>query len=166
MTSKSSYQTRIKARINELKFQIATAQAELHDLQVAEKVLERLSDGGQGSYATQDPVRLEGPDRMNAIVYVGKEPTVADRAIDALRTHGPLTTGDLLATLQRNWRPDLAQTTLSSTLSRIKKDGAILQIEGRWRLPGADPLDDLLGDRDSTPGTGLGGQTPGVDVFE
>ena len=168
MTSKASYQTRIRARIGELQMTIAAAQAELHDLQVAEKVLERLSDGGQGSYSTQNPVRpapSEAADRMDAVVYVGREPTVAERAIDTLRAHGPLTTGDLLATLQENWRPDLAQTTLSSTLSRIKRDGTILQIEGRWCLPGADPLDELLG-RNPTSDDKLGREASDAGVFD
>ena len=167
MTSKASYQTRIKARISELKMQIAAAQAELHDLQVAEKVLERLADGGYSASAPQNRVPSEASDRMDAVVYVGKEPTVADKALEALRERGRMTGPDLLSYLQMTWRPELAQTTLSSTLSRMKKDGSTIDYrDGHWyALWSSDELEDLLGERDSTPDDKLGREASGADVF-
>lgn len=158
MSSKASYQTRIKARINELKMTIAAAQAELHDLQVAEKVLERLSDSGLSPMATQD-VGIAALPRS-------KEPTVADKAIEALRERGPMNTVDLLACLQMTWREDLAQTTLSSTLSRVKKDGLIDYVDGLWCVPDGDPLADLIGKPNSTSDGKPGQVASDVDVFD
>lgn len=123
--SRTSYQTRIRNRAAELRNLIAHAQAELRELEVAEKVLERLA-AGEASEAQDDAVPGERTTR---------EPTVADMAIKTLNEFGPMSSTDLLETLQGTWRPDLAQTTLTSTLSRTKREGRLAFENGMWMTP-------------------------------
>ncbi|MFC3088496.1 hypothetical protein [Tabrizicola soli] len=155
----------------DLRATIAAAQAELAELEVAERVLERLSEGGAGfGPATQDVVASAPKE--------SKEQTVAEAAIYGLRTRGPMNSADLLSFLHVTWRSDLAQTTLTSTLSRTKKEGRLVFEDGLWSVPatiddsgnadGADDdtdLSDLLGDTRSTTGETLGGDAPVADVF-
>jgi hypothetical protein len=128
--SKIGYQTRIKARIAELRSVINDAQAELHDLEVAERVLERLADSAPAIYSQSTHVADVAPKRT---VSTRGGNTVADQAMKVLIANDPMTTVDLLQRLQMTWRPDLAQTTLASTLSRMSKDELIVNERGLWR---------------------------------
>lgn len=165
--SKAGYQTRIKLRIAELRDVIAAAELELRELEVAERVIERL--GGGGSAGDQDKAQVVGPRPSGAS---GGE-TVADRAIGMLRREGPMSSSDLLRRLQETWRPDLAQTTLSSTLSRIsKKGGKVVNEGGAWSATDSkqgveDDDEPLLGnmDLDSATGDDTANDTPAADVF-
>jgi hypothetical protein len=166
--SRSGYQTRIRARMGELRTAIAAFQAELAELEVAERVLERLAEGGGGLPMPLQDVVAPGP-------KASKEMTVAEAAIYGLRTRGPMNSADLLSYLHVTWRDDLAQTTLTSTLSRTKKEGRLVYEDGMWSVPatidsrpdsGTDTdLDDLLGEMESTTGETLGGDAPVADVF-
>lgn len=129
--SRAGYQQRIRSRVAELRQRIAADQAELQELEVAERVLERL--GGSGS-------EIEGATQsMDAkSTSATREPTVADVAVRVLEEFGPLSSGDLLQKMQQSWRPDLAQTTLASTLSRAKKDGRIVYDNGLWATPASE----------------------------
>jgi hypothetical protein len=169
--SKVGYQTRIRARIVELQNLIKAAKAELDELEVAERVLERLSDGthvstsGHAGAPDVALVKLSGTKSGN---------TVADRALSALCELGPMTSADLLLHLQETWRHDLAQTTLSSTLSRVTKTGKVINQNGVWSVNAIDAQnvdqgtlgDDL--DQLGNSATDVGGQNvkPVADVFE
>lgn len=162
--SKAGYQIRIKQRIAELRDVIAAAELELRELEVAERVIERL--GGGGSAGDQDKAQVVGHRPSGTS---GGE-TVANRAIAMLRQDGPMSSSDLLRRLQQTWRADLAQTTLSSTLSRASKQGHVSNEGGFWRTPdkGWDidvNLDDLL-DLNSATGEDTANDTPAADVFE
>lgn len=47
---------------------------------------------------------------------------------------GGLTAIEVLKQIQRNWRPELERTTLSPQLSRLKHDGVIKNVDGKWFL--------------------------------
>ena len=125
--SRIGYSQRIRQRIAQLEAAIVDAQSELDELRVAERVLGRL---GSINADEEQPV---GPSR--ASTTTSGHLTVADKAVDALTRHGPLDTLSLLAILQAEWRPDLQQTTLSSTLSRTKALGRIAHEDGKWCAP-------------------------------
>lgn len=119
--SRSGYAQRIKSRANELRQTISDAQAELEELEIAERVLDRLAaDQGQ----TQDEVPRQ--------TRRTKEPTIADMAVKFLTDVGPLATAQLLEHMRENWRKDLGDTTLTSTLSRTKNAGRIDYRDGLW----------------------------------
>jgi hypothetical protein len=135
--SKIGYAQRIKLRTAELENLIASASRELEELRVAERVLARL--GGLSDE--------KGPEDGHDRTSTTRDMTVADAAVDLLGRNGPMDTITLLSTMQREWRPDLQQTTLSSTLSRTKAQGRVVQIDGKWQvapqttigLPKGDP---------------------------
>lgn len=166
--SRSGYQTRIRTRMGELRAIISAAQNELAELEVAERVLERLSEGSGGLALPMQDVVVSAPRAF-------KEPTVADAAIQALRERGAMNSADLLNHLHVTWRADLAQTTLTSTLSRTKKEGRVVYEDGLWSVPATiddkrdgdtdTDLSDLLGETESATGEDLGGDTPAADVF-
>ena len=120
--SKLGYSQRIKQRIADLEAQIAFAQSELDELRIAERVLNRLGTG------TDE----KGPDDGQSRTSTTKDGTVAGVAVNALKAHGPMDTLALLKVMQQEWRADLKQTTLASTLSRIKLAGSVNQIDGKW----------------------------------
>ena len=126
--SRSGYATRIKMRIFELQKIIDAAQSELQDLEVAQRVLDRLGDNAEPSF-------LPLPDAGTKRKDTAKHRTIADVAIETLRENGPKSSSELLEIMQQQWRPDLALTTLTSTLSRIGKDGAVKHVNGLWQLP-------------------------------
>jgi hypothetical protein len=128
--SKIGYAQRIKLRTAELEALISSATKELEELRVAERVLARL--GG--------PSEEKGPEDGQDRAPTTRDMTVADVAIMTLDRLGPMDTLSLLAALQSDWRPDLQQTTLSSTLSRTKAQGRITQADGKWQVvtPNAD----------------------------
>ena len=131
--SKLGYSQRIKQRILDLEAQIAASQSELDDLRIAERVLNRL-----GALNEE-----KEPDYGQPRTYTTSGGTVADRAIDVLVNNGPMNTGAILAQLQEKWRPDLKQTTLASTLSRVKAEGKIKAVNGQWHVVGneKEPLE-------------------------
>jgi hypothetical protein len=155
--------------MGELRAIIAAAQTELSELEVAERVLDRLSEGAGGLPLPVQDVVVPAP-------RASKEPTVADAAIQALRERGPMNSSDLLSRLHETLRADLAQTTLTSTLSRTKKEGRLVYEDGMWSVPAAIDhkreshtdidLSDLLGETESTTGETLGGDAPVADVFK
>lgn len=122
--AKVGYTQRIKTRIQQLEAQIAVAQAELDELRVAERVLGRLG--------SDDDVK--GPDDGQSGTATTKEGTVADMAVAAISKDGPADTQTILRLLQQNWRADLKQTTLASTLSRAKGDGRVFVVDGKWHV--------------------------------
>lgn len=122
--AKSGYAQRIRARVQELRSIINEAQAELVELEVAERVLERLS-ADQAS--EQDVVARE--------VGSAKKPTIADMVVSFLSEVGPMATPQLLEHMREHWREDLGETTLASTLSRTKAAGRIDQQDGLWLVP-------------------------------
>jgi hypothetical protein len=122
--SKLGYLPRIKLRVAELERMIQSAQAELDDLKVAERVLSAFS------VSTDE----KGPDDGQSRTSTASGSTVADVAVNLLSIEGPMDTMLLLNRMQETWRPDLKQTTLASTLSRIKGDGRITSFDGKWRV--------------------------------
>ena len=124
MDSESAVKS-IKRRAAELEAVIKSSQAELDELRVALRVFERLlpeakdkgEDDGSG---TSIAARSSGV-------------TVGSMAVAMIEQHGPIDTSALLDLLRRNWREDLQQTTLSSTLSRQKSAGLIDRVDGKWR---------------------------------
>jgi hypothetical protein len=122
--AKIGYAQRIKTRIQQLDALIKSAQLELDELRVAERVLGRL--GGDDD--------VKGPDDGQNGTSTTREGTVADKAIASLSSLGPADTATILKDLQENWRSDLKQTTLASTLSRAKSEGRIVSIDGRWHI--------------------------------
>jgi hypothetical protein len=119
--AKTGYAQRIRSRVNELRTIIAEAQAELDELEVAERVLERLAAD-----------QTDDPDDVGRVARRTKEPTIADMAVRFLSEVGPMATPDLLSHMRANWREDLADTTLTSTLSRTKHTGRIGYADGKW----------------------------------
>lgn len=119
--AKTGYAQRIRSRIAELRKIIDVAEAELSELEVAERVIERLS--------------IDQDEHQDVVVRAErrtKEPTIADMAIKYLVEVGPMATAQLLEHMRENWRDDLADTTLTSTLSRTKNAGRIDYRDGRW----------------------------------
>jgi hypothetical protein len=168
--SKVGYQTRIKARIAELRSVINDAQSELHDLEVAERVLERLADSAPAVY-NQSASVIDVVPKRSSPTRGGN--TVADQAMKVLIANDPMTTVDLLQRLQMTWRADLAQTTLASTLSRMSKDELIVNERGLWRALSSTIAsgDDLTGAIDgvdlvSATGSGTANVKSAADDFE
>ena len=122
--AKLGYAQRIKGRIQQLDTMIKSAQLELDELRVAERVLGRLGNEDE----------TKGPDDGQNGTSTTKEGTVADMAISGLARFGPADTPTILRYLQENWRSDLKQTTLASTLSRAKSEGRIAAIDGKWHI--------------------------------
>ncbi len=120
--SKLGYSQRIKQRILDLESTIASAQTELDELRIAERVLGRLG------IVTEE----KGPDDGQSRTPTTNGGTVADRAVEALTKLGAMDTPSILSYLQMIWRPDLKHTTLASTLSRIKAEGRIRSVDGKW----------------------------------
>mgnify|MGYP005840512789 CR=1 FL=1 len=125
--TKTGYAQRIRARAEELRKIIADAQSELAELDVAERVIERLSSDQDDD---QD-VALRSYRRT-------REPTIADMAVKFLGEFGPMATAQLLDHMRENWREDLGSTTLTSTLSRTKNAGRIDYRDGLWRAVEGD----------------------------
>lgn len=123
--SRLGYQQRIKVRAEELRKVIAASQAELVELEVAERVLGRLAAGGD---------QHDDPDVVSGQPNRDREPTIADMAVRYLEEIGPLSSQRLLEHMQENWRPDLAATTLTSTLSRTRRTGKVVFKDGMWRI--------------------------------
>jgi len=77
--------------------------------------------------------------------------TVGEAALLILREAGPegMTSGDILSAVRVKYFPDLARTSLSPPLSRLKARGQV-ELEGdRWKVaqekrPSELMLDDLL----------------------
>lgn len=122
--SRAGYAQRIRSRAAELREIISEAQAELNELEVAERVLNRLA-------SDQDETQDEVPRRTRRT----KEPTIADMAVRFLADVGPMATSQLLEHMRENWRADLGDTTLTSTLSRTKNAGRIDYKDGLWVVP-------------------------------
>ena len=122
--AKTGYAQRIRERAAELRAMINAAQTELAELEVAERVLERLATD-----AVDDQNMGSDAGRRT------KEPTIADMAVKLLTQKGPLATSDLLDYMREIWRPDLGDTTLTSTLSRTKNAGRIDLRDGKWFVP-------------------------------
>ena len=122
--AKLGYTQRIRSRIQQLEATISAAQVELDELRVAERVLGRLGSEDES----------KGPDDGQSGTHTTKEGTVADMAIAALTQYGPADTLTILAYLQKNWRSDLKQTTLASTMSRAKGEGRIFVVDGKWHV--------------------------------
>lgn len=120
------YTQRIRARIQQLETIVDAATAELDELRVAERVLGRLGSEDES----------KGPDDGQTGTPTTKEGTVADMAIAALARNGPADTPTILGYLQQNWRSDLKQTTLASTLSRAKGEGRVFVVDGKWHVAG------------------------------
>ncbi|MCA3453253.1 MAG: hypothetical protein IOC92_05500 [Rhodobacter sp.] len=155
--SKIGYAQRIKSRTAELEALIASASKELDELRVAERVLARL--GGLSDEKGPE----DGYDRTSTT----KDMTVADAAVDLLGRIGPMDTITLLSTMQREWRPDLQQTTLSSTLSRTKAQGRVVQIDGKWQAALQSRIGSPEGDPTNTaPEVGASGGGEDLSVFD
>lgn len=122
--AKLGYAQRIKSRIQQLEATITAAQAELDELRIAERVLGRLGNEEE----------QKGPDDGQPGTATAREGTIADMAIAALIQYGPADTLVILGYLQRTWRADLKQTTLASTLSRVKGEGRLVVIDGKWQV--------------------------------
>ena len=119
--AKTGYAQRIRSRASELRKIIEDAKSELEELEVAERVLERLA-------AEQD----DDQDIAQRHTRRTKEPTIADMAVKFLAEVGPMSTAQLLEHMRENWREDLGDTTLTSTLSRTKNAGRIDNKDGSW----------------------------------
>lgn len=120
--AKSSYTTRIKARISELMKIISEANRELEELRVAERVLDRLATEG-GDNAT------EGSDLERA-----KEPTIGEVIQEVLRYLGPLDVPSIVDSVNAMRQVPASQATIQSTLSRAKSAGLVENAGGKWRL--------------------------------
>ncbi len=131
---KAGYTQRIRERAQELQAVIAAAQAELTELQVAERVLRRLSSDADES---QHHVSSGG--------LRTKDATIADMIVQSLSEAGPMTKADLLLHLRANWREDLGETTLVSTLSRTKNAGRITLNNGVWTVAGYESPNENAG---------------------
>lgn len=125
--SRAQYHKQIKERATELRRLINGYTRELEDLDVALRVLDRLSKQRESLGASPQDTEDEGPKPT-------KGGTVSDMAISILSESGPLNTGDLLEKLKEVWRPDLALTTLTSTLSRTKNEGRIVYENRLWKV--------------------------------
>jgi DNA-binding transcriptional ArsR family regulator len=124
MESTSTFEM-IRRRTAELEALIKASQTELEELRVTLRVLERLTPtrNAKGEDHGQRP----------AIATRSGGATIADMAVAAIEQHGPVDTIELLQLLQNSWRADLQQSTLSSTLSRIKSAGLINRVDGKWQ---------------------------------
>lgn len=122
--ARAGYASRIQERIRQLTAAISTAQAELEELLIAERVIGRLGNDDE----------MKGPEDGQDRTSTNKVGTVGDRAIEFLKSKGPADTPTILRFLLENWRSDLKSTTLASTLSRAKADGRIKSVNGVWQV--------------------------------
>lgn len=126
--ARTPYAVRLRTRIADVEQQIARLQKELDELRVAERVILRL--GG-------DETDTDRAQSRNFDVHSGRrgKATIASVVIETLQSTGPTDSHSLHAKLRDEWRSDLGFTTLSSTLSRMKRAGQI-DADGRvWFLP-------------------------------
>ncbi|WP_298215677.1 hypothetical protein [Acidocella sp.] len=127
--AKAPFPIRVRARINELEKMIKTAQAELDELRVAERVLNRLaSDGCEENEDVTSPENKAKPAQ-------DRGDTIGSRIVGLLEAEGAMTTADILKKLQDNWRADLTLATVSSTLTRTKAQNLIVKIDDKWDTP-------------------------------
>ncbi|WP_139282462.1 hypothetical protein [Pseudoxanthobacter soli] len=114
--ARPSYAVRIRSRIAELEALILQMQAELDELRVAERVIERL--GGDDDDET--PARGQ------------RSRTIGELIVEVLGLHGPLESKGVLELVRD--RQDTTANTISTTLSRLKDSGQVL-LDGRmWSL--------------------------------
>lgn len=141
--ARSSYYTRIRSRIAELEDQIKALQTELEELRVAKSVLDRLSEDGEGSDDVTETRR--------------RSPTVAEKIQEVVRDVGPSSSHEIHAALESGWREDLKFETVSSTLSRMKRNGDIVTDGKRWFLPSeadeSEPEEEEPSDADTSDGS-------------
>jgi hypothetical protein len=130
---------RLDAREAELTARLKADQAELEELRVTRRYLERLAGEDE-----KDEDNAEGDDPQDAPAS-GSVLTIGQLAMALLHNAEPegLTSNEILDRLQRGPAPDLVRTSLSPPLSRLKKRGEIVLVGDRWRIaPGTEvPFD-------------------------
>lgn len=128
----------ILKRKNEISLKIKELQAEYADLEVAQRVLSRMSFAGESAS------EIQNTPQNSVSSSVASAMTVADMAINLLRLNDinamlgideeGMESSEILDGIRKKWKPDLARTSLSPPLSRLKKDG-IIELHGkRWKL--------------------------------
>jgi hypothetical protein len=124
MARRSREVRRIEAREAELLARLKADRAELEELRVARRVLDRLSGD-------------DDPDLEDSEGSPGA--TIGELAFEILyeaKRQGleGLTSNDLLELIREHSLPDLMRTSLSPPLSRLKKRGLIEQVGDLWRV--------------------------------
>lgn len=75
------------------------------------------------------------PDIRNIETKSKRPKTVGDMALEVLKkAPNGLKASEILERIQKTWIPDLARTSLSPPLSRLKKQGLVKYNNGFWRL--------------------------------
>lgn len=142
MARKSLERRRIQLRLTEIVARLKAVDEErvallreMDELRLADTVLQRLS--GEADIAD-----AEAADVADVTEEHGQNPptdmTIADMALVLLREVGSegLTSNEVLEQLRKRWLPELARTSLSPPLSRLKAKGLIELLDDRWRMRG------------------------------
>jgi hypothetical protein len=141
MARKSIEMKRLEAREAELIARLKSDQAELQEVLVAKRVLTRLSGDESGpepssstTFVFDANALLQG---MEALTPEDREgATIGEMAYDLLKLAGPrgLTSNEILELIRADSMPELARTSLSPPLSRLKKRGMIDLVGDRWKV--------------------------------
>lgn len=118
--ARQSYNSRIRARISELEYEIAARQTELDELKIAERVIDRLGS---------DEFELSGRDAELTVV---RGLTIVDLISKILSDHGPKDTSAIHQLMKDEYRRDTTPNTVGSTLSRMKAEGRVTLNGGLW----------------------------------
>jgi hypothetical protein len=140
MGRKSQDQRRIELRLRAIEDEIAEMSlrrdmltCEQEELRTALKVLSRLhgSSETENQQATSDD-----EDDADGELADGQDMTIGAMALELLREAGPagMTSPEILAAIQKRWRPSLVRTSLSPPLSRLKDREKIELVGEQWRL--------------------------------
>jgi hypothetical protein len=129
-------------RIIALEKEVEFTRAERDEVRTAHKVSVRL---WLASNVSDEGTVDEAP---STILPEGKGLTVGQAALVILHEAGPegMTSGDILDAVRSRFFPDLARTSLSPPLSRLKARGETELVGDRWKVVIEKGLpDDLLG---------------------
>lgn len=129
----------VDAEIARLDREIAAKRAERDQLDVAKLVIERLAGLPPEPETLPDgqpiPPLPDAPDPpLN--YELDEEHTIGDLALMVLLNadKNGLTSNEILEAIRQQWMPNLARTSLSPPLSRLKKKGTI-ELDGeQWRI--------------------------------
>lgn len=157
--------TIINRRIDELRVansrlenEIAENNAELEELDVAAKVIARLTGAGQ----PQKSVSAQNNDSQNKAKGTPKPDglaTMPELIRMALKLEKrPMEPREITDVIRRNWWPGVDGQKIGSIVWRLNNRKDIEKVEGtsKYRLPQSN----------ETPGPKLAGEVPGVSLFE
>lgn len=125
----------VAADIAHLEKALANARVILRDVQTARRVLGELAGPAPGSISETGEPDTQDDDGQDADAPTEAGMTIGEMAVALLRNNPiGMTSNQILSEIQALWVPDLARTSLSPPLSRLKKKGIIYLDEDLWKI--------------------------------